>query len=64
MVKNRKSHPGPEREETEALNWFFYKYCFIFRLNGVCGLQNRYSAFVENGSRLEMYDVTLEEMNT
>jgi hypothetical protein len=64
MVKNRIVQPGPEREETEALKRFFYKHCFIFRLNGVWGSQNHYSAFVESGSRLEMYDVTLEETNT
>lgn len=56
--------PGPRREETDALNISLYKYCVIFRLNGVCGSQNHYPAFTGSGSRLEMYDVTLEEMNT
>jgi hypothetical protein len=55
---------GPRREETDALNRPFYKYYFIFRQNGVCGSQNHYPAFTGSGSRLEMYDVTLEEMNT
>jgi hypothetical protein len=56
--------PVPRREEIEALNIPLYKYCVIFRLNGVCDSQNHYPAFAGSGSLLEMYDETLEEMNT
>jgi len=54
----------PRREKIEALNISLYKYWVIFRLDGVCDFQNHFPAFAGSGSRLEMYDVTLEEMNT